>query len=520
MARRRSTLTPIEHSFLEELLVHGNEIEVGVARERLNDDAVFFDEELDDLDHNDTDSGDRNPSEHVDDSEEVVNGVKNLHVQDYDDEDNEDDDGNDGFGANLTIDREEIPSFEELSPSSSSLLSHNTPKSEKPPIVPALPRLPPVKRAQTGNSIIGDNQNKRAQRKRSSLPPREAFATGRRGSERMKAHFLNRRDSGIYSQLWKAHESGLAMSDTASKVSLIKRTNSFVRPSKDVVLNNSFLSTATQELVLEGGPTRRPGEDIIFRSPGGSASTGMPRLPTPVQKRATADIIPLPSELTRLRSDSSRKSVSFKGSPSFSAQQQQQQQQRPRVPRVPRRISTSDRITSVESTLTTEPISPPPLRLAKRLDSTASNVSIPSIHRAAPVRSDSTAASEVSSARSSIRRPVLFRKASRNAYNGEGIEVTDPTTEMVPTSLSADSLIRARNYRSLMTSSFDDCSERNGIFRRRRSSSHRLDTINSKSSTTIHSSDANYLRRSLSDEDLSAYFLGSTSKSCLCLFES
>ena len=48
MAKRRASLTPQEHSFLEELLVHGNEIEVQIATEKLMDDAIFFEASDDD----------------------------------------------------------------------------------------------------------------------------------------------------------------------------------------------------------------------------------------------------------------------------------------------------------------------------------------------------------------------------------------------------------------------------------------------------------------------------------------
>lgn len=45
---RRASLTTIEHCFLEELCIHGNEIEVQLALETLNDTELFFDQEQED----------------------------------------------------------------------------------------------------------------------------------------------------------------------------------------------------------------------------------------------------------------------------------------------------------------------------------------------------------------------------------------------------------------------------------------------------------------------------------------
>ena len=57
MAKLRKSLTVGEHSFLESLVVHGNEIEVQIARKRLSDTTIFFPEEKEkaDLDHRDDD---------------------------------------------------------------------------------------------------------------------------------------------------------------------------------------------------------------------------------------------------------------------------------------------------------------------------------------------------------------------------------------------------------------------------------------------------------------------------------
>lgn len=93
-----------------------------------------------------------------------------------------------------------------------------------------------------------------------------------------------------------------------------------------------------------------------------------------------------------------------------------------------------------------------------------------------------------------MQRPVLMRHASRNVYNGEGIEV-----EELPPEIEIDSISKARKFRSMLslgdttvgsvlsTGSFDGAINRDSIFRD--------------------------LRRSLSDEGRSSFFLGATSES-------
>ena len=435
LVRRRSTLTAVEHSFLENLIVHGNEIEVSLAREKLNDVAIFFE-----------------------DDEELGDDSINS---------------DDAFGNSIIIDREGSSFSHRTGQSTTTTTSSTTPTS-RPPLVP--PHN--VRRSQSNAS------------RRSSVSD-----LSNRGSERMQKHLHERRASSIHSNLWRAHETGLAVTPNASRKALIRRNSSSLR----MVRNNSFLSTATQDLILSGGPTNRKGEDAIFRNnkQQQQQQRGMdgssPRL---------ADI-PTPTELSRFRSDASRKSVSFKDDVETG----------PRG-RVPRRITGMDRNVSVESGLS-EPQTPPPTHLSVPFESSES---FPSLHRAKPVRSDSIANSSFASSSSlednntwsgeisrgqllrppSVqasslspvkpnKKPVLLRKATGNTYQGEGIEVTE-LTDRAPSALYIDSLSRARNYQSLITSSFDETGDRDGIFRE------------------------SPIPRSLSDEELSSYFLGSSSE--------
>ena len=162
-------------------------------------------------------------------------------------------------------------------------------------------------------------------------------------------------------------------------------------------------------------------------------------------------------------------------------------------------------------------------------DSVVSASSIPSLHHGHPIRSNSVASllsttsppnndsrgpawkaplpsntGEKPDIRSILRhpsqapqRPVLFRRASINNYNGEGIEVTELDNSDIP-EVEIDSVDKARKYKSMLSvnslngtslpssSSFDEAVRRESIFRD--------------------------VRRSLSDEERSDFFLGSSSK--------
>ena len=145
--------------------------------------------------------------------------------------------------------------------------------------------------------------------------------------------------------------------------------------------------------------------------------------------------------------------------------------------------------------------------------SEVSLMSIPSLHHGIPLRDESLASftdspetrePEPEENKTQLlrhpaqppQRPVMMRRASVNNYNGEGIEIEELPLEI--DEIEVDSIQKARTYKSLLSfgettagsvltsSSFDQAANRESIFR-----DH---------------------RRSLSDEGRSMFFLGSTSK--------
>lgn len=420
LERRRSCLTPIENSFLEDLIVNGNEIEVSLARDRLNDEDVFFDEEA---------------------------------------------------------------------------------KPEPPPRTLTAPG--PAGRATSVDSGLIEKLRDLTQ-DRPSLSRSQSTMQSEQGLK----HLTTRRSSQIHQQMWKAHESGIAVSKTASRKSVTRRNSSALRASinREVL---RYLSSSTLDLLTDGGPKNLETNDKIFRGSGTSAASGGAR--SHFRASFQKFTVPPEPELIRLKSDSSRKSVTFKdlGEPEGK-----------RIsPQVPRRVFGDSRAISVESTLTEaesiaildhsgKPLSPPAIQAASPLQSSESLASFASIRRAEPLRAESRTSSLASfgslerndaigelskgqllqhPGQQKLPKPVLFRKASRSADQGEGIEVSQLDGHEGSTEIYLDSLSKSRAYSSLMTQSFDDTGDRDRIFR-------------------------GLVKANLSDEEMAAFFLGSSSK--------
>lgn len=456
MDKMRRRLTVGEQTFLESLIVHGDDVEVQIATKRLNDISIFYPHE--DEKHDPALPDDRDCRNSI-----ATEGIKCIDIED------------------------DSPIF-----------------GIKPPLV--------------DNSL--------------RLSSNSTMSHGTRRSMKVEQALHSRRTSEVHGKIWKAHENGLAVTSDGSRKSVIRReSNVGLRNStrEQVIRNSSLLSEATQDLILEGGLTKKQGSDSIFReSSNGTIEQQQktlfntidgisPILPKSIMKPLD---VPSPVSLAQVRSDGFRKSVSFsqkndtrQRSESFSKRIS------PRVPKSTIRREVSDlSLGSTESFAAIQAGNPvrseslvsfPSLHKAHplRSDSVATSGSLPSLHRAAPVRSESVTSTADSNEsdpawssphvnddpvgkqlqRPSHPKPMLLRLASRNGYQGEGFEVSELDDE-------AETVNKARLYASMLSTgdistatSWDETMNRDNIFR--------------------------HVRRSLSDdENLASYFLGTASK--------
>ena len=470
--KRRMSLTPQEQVFLEELTIHGNEVELVLARKTLLDENLFFDRS----------------------------------------------DTFDGWGDSISLGKESDVSC-------------------------PLPETAPL-------PLVAET----------SLGSRSAVSLG---SIKRQEHLMRRRNNELHGQMWKAHENGLAVTDTGSKQSMRRRSLSEfnIRESRSSLRRSSFLSQEIRNLILKGGLPGEDGDDI-FRNGLSPRASGR-RVSWQAENPSV-----LKRTLRRMTSDGSRKSVSFAESPEDEAPLANLPTRVPRRVMRKRNVSTdtqisdlgmeaddyssyprlpptmppprplrSDSISSIPSLHHPNPVrsesmsSIPSLHHGHLLQSDLNNssLSIPSIHHGHPVRSDSQShisfLSDSSSrddesrdpawaspsmsptgaddpgnqilrhpAQEPVQRPVLMRRASQNNYNGEGIEVSELDVESEIIKVD-----KARKFRSMLSfgettassyqtaSSFDENANRDSIFRD--------------------------LRRSISDDGRSSFFLGSSSKS-------
>ena len=552
---KRSALTNKEHSFLERLVIHGNEIEVEIARKRLNDDALFPTDQLTTI----ASAGDReDESIHGNDNDADTTAVTATAVT----ADVEQSGGD--FGPNIRIGREiSAPSTLDVT-----IETDLTPTS-----------------------------------KSSSHPATLLSSTTSRGSQKSQKHLLSRKNSEMFEKMWLAHENGLGFTEASARRSIVRRSSGLISIKDDgsvqssigMTRNMSFLSASTAELILQGGPINRPGESAIFRHQSISTAThktlspGIPRIIRPIygnmpplpldRETSTSSSIPKPSSvmrsvserpaskrppkipgpesLMRSTSERSRKSVSFLQNED--TQFPERIISRRMSPKVPRRIVTRDRqasigdeslgdysasggiispggpreerkifssistIASAQSQETPLPVPPftddgddidsslrsaPSLHHANPVNSPGGR-SIPSLHRAQPVKSmDSTSTHSAdnsrlpawainkfdadstplikNSASTKRQKPVLFRQVSKNT--GEGIEVTEIS--------EVESVNKARTYNSMLSMASSV------------KTSLSFDTATDMRVENIFRN----MPTSLSDDDISNYFLGTTSK--------
>lgn len=360
-----------------------------------------------------------------------------------------------------------------------------------------------------------------------AAPPRPSIA--RRSSVKVVQALESRRTSEVHGKIWKAHESGIAVTENGARKMASRRASEVIIPpgnKERMIRESSFMSTATRALLLEGGTTEQ-GSSGIFRESSSSTIEKQqqalfntidaisPIMPKSIMRPSE---VPSPLSIAPLRSNAFRKAVSFHKDEPRQRSQSFSKASSTQVSRNPLRREVSDlslgsecgesHIFSSNSTMdasaslqkgnagTSESLASfPSLHEANTIQS--ESLSIPSLHRAVPVRSESIASTVLSNSSDPAeqspdstevhRKPILLRMASRNIDLGEGIEVTELDDDVEPVD-------KARLYASMMStgdvstaSSWDETAERKSIFR-------------------------DFRRTMSDDENLTSYFLGSASK--------
>eukprot|EP00548_Thalassiothrix_antarctica_P003369 CAMPEP_0194134576 /NCGR_PEP_ID=MMETSP0152-20130528/4645_1 /TAXON_ID=1049557 /ORGANISM="Thalassiothrix antarctica, Strain L6-D1" /LENGTH=792 /DNA_ID=CAMNT_0038830373 /DNA_START=154 /DNA_END=2532 /DNA_ORIENTATION=- len=233
----------------------------------------------------------------------------------------------------------------------------------------------------------------------------------RKISIKQQEHMESRKNSSSLQKLWRAHETGLSLTPSGSRMSVMKRSYSINSQSKQTLLMReaSFLSNATQELLENGGPVTRPGEDRIFRRGNSSGNSFLTEGEDSIALNPFAMNIPEVSRtraLNRMFSDCSRKSVTFKSDvfiPNVNAESR---------PKLSRRQVSHDSF-GAESNVTTES-SYRWLRMGQpvRSESMSTFHSL-NLHRAQPVRSDSMASMNTFNSKNLHRaRPIRSESMS------------------------------------------------------------------------------------------------------------
>jgi len=385
---------------------------------------------------------------------------------------------------------------------------------------------------------------------------RDASQGSRGSSERAQKHLEQRRNSGWHGKMWRAHENGIAPAADLRRKSAPQRRSSFSRVSdirREAAIRSSGLVINMKSNLVVDGTAENPSENYgIFR---GDCDANASTVESSKSTIAPIDI-PKLLELSRLTSDGSRRSVSFKEGGHDECLIEARQGV---VPMLPRRSQKIERHMSMEhlqsnSKLSheTSQIGSPSLiqsRWPLRSDS------IPSIHHGNPIRSDSTSTLGASSLDGSavrgststglrrvhpIRsdsitasslgsfqsegeeedvawsapipkksdlskgqllrhpsqpeiRPVLLQRASNNDYLGEGIEVSE-MDDSKAISFARDSLNSARNFKSMV--SMGDESTRS------------LRTASSYDDAYNNDNIFRGMRTIRSEEDMRSYFLG------------
>ncbi|KAL3939015.1 MAG: hypothetical protein SGBAC_006180 [Bacillariaceae sp.] len=360
--RRRMTLTVPERNFLDHLCVHGNEVEVQLAYERLGDEDLFFDWQT---------------PRHLKASENQAPEDKDVFFG-----------GNVGAGTGTGTGADRTSDSEPASNTS----GNDTVPPAAPPLPLAMQRVVSV------------------------------------GSQRRAQILEDRKHSK--SPLWQAHESGIAVTQAASKKSIFKRTSSAVSilsngsaATPQMIRDSSRFSFASSTCTANsggdgGGGEADPNTMDIFRRVSNKIRAASPLRKARYQRSKSLTTsnqlqqlsIPLPPPPRRFQqgqgvgqqrraSTSSRKSVTF--SPRMTRRNsatamlvvggKHNNNNNNSNKKAALRRSNSDGISLNKldqqsgSTATRPPSGRPPL--GQRLESMSS---IPSIHHASPLRSDSS----------------------------------------------------------------------------------------------------------------------------------
>lgn len=243
LEHRKMSLTAQEHSFLDRLVIQGNEVEVQLAFERLQDEDLFFDYQT---------------PRHL-----KYHGPLGCNFEDKDETE-------DGQNTSEHRDEPSVQSFNEL----------------------------------------GDLGGRPSLTRSSS-----------QGSQRRLAVLEQRRNSTHHARLWKAHQSGLAVTSAGSKMSLLFRTTSI----ESLSTSAGSLRRSPSDIFrpnsknLEGLKRNSSTNSLqnIFSGPAGRQfPPPLPRGGRP-NKRSNSFVgpsvpaIPPPAGIGRRSSTSSRKSVTF-----------------------------------------------------------------------------------------------------------------------------------------------------------------------------------------------------------------
>jgi len=401
LVKRRQSLTPRETAFLEELCVRGNEIEVQIATENLQDEQLFF-------------------------ADENVEGWNSEKIQ---------------------VGRE------------ASITSYTSERHS----------------SEMSSGSIGEERPSSAVMSESSM-----------GSTRRISMLQTRRKSELLGGIWKAHENGIAVSKQSSRRSMLCRhqsVSSLSGSKRDLFLRQLRNDDIFRSARNFGGrksvsPMMDVQSDNTGRRRARSVSMSLTGKPSSPGKTSSLKGQPPRPQFRRLMSEGSRKSVTFGQLPiprrSFrKSSDESSVVTSVFIPGVPPSLHhahpiRSESVSSIPSIHHAHHVHSPSSR-----SSIKSTSSVPSLHHGHPIRSESFPIKPEGSAGESsvgswdpydsaadddndekkldtsiprpvpvklevsedqkveviteqdMRRPVLMRRASANAYNGEGIEVTD-----------------------------------------------------------------------------------------------
>jgi hypothetical protein len=469
--KRRKSLMQHEHAFLDNLCVHGNDIEVQLAFDRLTDDSIFFEH--------------HSPLS-------TASTESNSCFNEEEDDDMDNDDGDNDLGASGTT-------------SASDPLA--LPKENSDVNQPSTVTLDTNPMDVVTEGKGGNDPPSKAAIERPSMAGRRASSIG--SLRRLEALEARKQNNELHGHMWKAHATGLALTQNASRQSLNMRRESSSNASggsgSGSSGGNKMLraprrgSTTSSSLnckVGGGGAIFRRGSlegassstnSVLLRKSqkaAASAALGLP--PRRMHQRSRSMSLQAPPRMSlfqdspgnmsesTIRSNTSRKSVTFNVDPSQSQPtrgtgkpmfRRSNSDVLPPHVRLDDEVATTTKIPKVPPTAVSVRNDPEELPLPSRaqlpatlnrLESNASSVmSIPAIPHAQPIRSESMgSASDVPS----IQRATMIRSDSLassipslhhgHALNSSGDDES-PTASSTPGLLHANLLGRGESNGSI-----------------------------------------------------------------------